>query len=124
LQKLFALILRTLFPYNILLFTPAARGSFAASDEVKAYMFFSPALFAERQSQGVPRGNAWACFLGSFFATRQRMNIKTQTDQREPKARSMIVKRSSCKNPNKKTVPYRHQTTRNGFFFSSSVTYT
>jgi len=25
--------------------------------------------------QGVPRGNAWARFLGSFFAARQRMNI-------------------------------------------------
>jgi hypothetical protein len=35
LQKLFALVFRTLFQQKLSLFTPAARGSFAASDEEK-----------------------------------------------------------------------------------------
>ena len=43
------------------------------------------------RTKGVPRGNAWARFLGSFFAARQRMNIKTQSAQRASKTRSMSV---------------------------------
>jgi hypothetical protein len=53
-----------------------------ASDALKNLMSFSTIRFEERQCQGVPRGNAWARFLGSFFAAWQRMNIKNQTDQR------------------------------------------
>ena len=68
-----------------------------ASDALKVSMSFSSVLFEERHREGVPRGNAWARFLGSFFAAWQRMNIYADTDQREPKARSMIVKRRSCK---------------------------
>ncbi|MBR5615760.1 MAG: hypothetical protein IKW66_02965, partial [Clostridia bacterium] len=52
------------------------RGSYMASDTLKNFMSFSTILFEERQCQGVPRGNAWARFLGSFFAAWQRMNIK------------------------------------------------
>jgi hypothetical protein len=47
-----------------------------ASDALQTFMSFSTIRFEERQCQGVPRGNAWARFLGSFFAARQRMNIK------------------------------------------------
>ena len=38
------------------------------------------------------QGEPLARFLGSFFAAWQRMNIKNQTAQREPKARSMSVR--------------------------------
>jgi hypothetical protein len=47
----------------------AARGSFAASDAVKAYMFFSPALFAERQRSGFQRPQAFGSFLGYFLSS-------------------------------------------------------
>jgi len=49
-------------------------------------MFFSSVLFEERQCQGDPRGNVLARFLGSFFAARQRMNIKNRNSERVPKA--------------------------------------
>jgi hypothetical protein len=49
-----------------------------ASDALKNLMSFSTIRFEERQCQGVPRGNAWARFLGSFFAARQRMNIQNR----------------------------------------------
>jgi hypothetical protein len=41
LQKLFALVFRALFQQKLLLFTPAARVDFAASDAFKTFMFFS-----------------------------------------------------------------------------------
>jgi len=62
---------------------------------MKINMFFSSVRFEERHGSGFQRRQPLARFLGSFFAAWQRMNIKVGTDQREPKARSMIVRRKS-----------------------------
>ena len=65
--KLFALVLRTLFQQNVLLFTPAARGGHAAGDALKTFIFFSQAFFAERQREGGLGGNVRASFLLPFL---------------------------------------------------------
>jgi hypothetical protein len=44
-----------------------------------------------RAHKRIPKAEPLARFLGSFFAAWQRMNIKNQSAQREPKARSMSV---------------------------------
>ncbi|MBE6660113.1 MAG: hypothetical protein E7605_01760 [Ruminococcaceae bacterium] len=84
-----------------LLSPPAARVDDLASDAVKASMSFSSVHFEERQSQGDPRGNVLARFLGSFFAARQRMNIKNRYSERVPQAQCECKeKKCSHKPPN------------------------
>jgi hypothetical protein len=55
---------------------PAARVGYAASDEVKAYMFFSSAFFAERQCQGRSKGERLGVLLGHFLGRAKKWHKK------------------------------------------------
>ena len=59
-------------------FTPAARVSFAASDALKTYMFFSSIFVAERQRKGDPRGNVLARFFRHFLPRSKKWHTSTQ----------------------------------------------
>ena len=61
LQKVFALVFRTLFKFkqNVLLFTPAARVSFAAGDADKMYMFFSSFSLQSGKAREIQEGTSW-----------------------------------------------------------------
>ena len=95
LAKVFGFVIRTLFQQKLLpnqrreqapalqesntfyFPSPAARVSFAARDAEKAYMFFSPAFFAERQRSGFQRRQPLARFLvTSCRATRSNINAQ------------------------------------------------
>jgi hypothetical protein len=43
-----------------------------------------------------PEGTSGFTFLVTSFLNEKEVTPKTETDQREPAARSMIVRRSSC----------------------------
>ena len=77
----------------------------------KGYVFLVE-NHAERQSQGNPRGNALARFLGSFFAARQRMNIQSRTAsaceaQCERRLRNFL-KNPPREVPHDTPLPHRH----------------
>ena len=80
-----ALVLRTPFQQNILLFTPAARGGYVAGDALKIPMFFS---FSSLQSGkgAVSKGRRpLADFLSSFLCSATKKGHK-----RYPRTRAAV----------------------------------
>jgi hypothetical protein len=58
-----------------LLFLPAARVSFAASDALKTYMFFSFSSLQSGKGREASEGTSELIFFRPFFVQRQRKDI-------------------------------------------------
>ena len=79
--KIFALVLRALFQQNVLLFTPAARVSFAASDAFEKIYVFLPNSLCRAAKGGRSKRERLGAFLPPLFGARQEAATKPHSER-------------------------------------------